>query len=69
MIKWLGTLRNMMNLQTNQFNLYEIVNDELTNKSVQSLLLREMTLQTDQVNLYGGMKDELINRSTLSLLI
>jgi hypothetical protein len=56
-----------MNLQTDQFNLCEIVKDELTNilvqslwnserritnRSVQSLLLWEMILQTDHINLH-----------------
>jgi hypothetical protein len=46
-----------------------MVKDELTNKSVQSLRLREMILQTDQINLYGEIEDEFTNRSTQSLLI
>jgi hypothetical protein len=45
------------------------VKDELTNKSVHSLQLREMILQTDQINFHGGIEDEFTNRSTQSLLI
>jgi len=41
-----------MNLQTDQFSLYGVAKDELTNGSVQSLLLQEMILQTDQINLH-----------------
>jgi hypothetical protein len=43
-----------MNLQTDQFNLYGIVKDKLINISVQSLLSQVMILQTDQINLYEG---------------
>jgi hypothetical protein len=58
-----------MNLQTYQFILDGIMKDELINRSVHSLQLREMILQTDHINLHGEIEDEFTNRSTQSLLI
>jgi hypothetical protein len=57
-----------MNLQTDHFNSYEMTKDELTNISVQSLLIQNMNLQTSQRNLYGEIKNEFTNISARSLL-
>jgi hypothetical protein len=58
-----------MNLQTYQFILDGIMKNELINRSIHSLQLREMILQIDQINLHGEIEDEFTNRSTQSLLI
>jgi hypothetical protein len=36
-VKWSGSLRNTLNLQSDQFNLSRIVKDELISRSVLSL--------------------------------
>jgi hypothetical protein len=58
-----------MNLQTYQFILDGIVKDELTDRTIHSLQLREMILQTDHINLHEEIEDGLTNKSGQSLLI
>jgi hypothetical protein len=68
-----------MSLQTYQFNLHEMMKDELTNRSAQSLLEDELTNRSvqsiwnderwvyKQVNsIFIILEDKLINRSTQS---
>jgi hypothetical protein len=58
--------RLVKNNFTNKLVHFRIEKDELTNKSVQTLWLREMILQIDQINLYEEIEDECTNRSTQS---
>jgi hypothetical protein len=56
-----------MNLQTNQFNLYEIVKDELTNILVQSLWNSKIQTYKQISSIFIIPGDDLINRSDQSL--
>jgi hypothetical protein len=51
---------------TNRSVYFRVEKDELTNRPVQFLQLREMILQTDRISLYGEIEDESTNRSTQS---
>jgi hypothetical protein len=56
-----------MNLQTDQFNLYEIVKDGLTNRSVQSLWNSERRTYKQISSIFIITGDDLTNRSDQSL--
>jgi hypothetical protein len=58
--------RSVGNELTNRSVHFRVEKDELINRSVQSLQLREIILQIGQIDLYGEIEDESTNRSTQS---
>jgi hypothetical protein len=54
-----------MNLQTDQFYLYEIVKNLQTDQFYLYEIVKN--LQTDQLNFHEVLRDELINRSVHSM--